>query len=100
MLGGGVMSATQEPLREILTSQTGFSTDLLSLFLQFVAPPHRYVKHFEELVASGTAKEEAYSRSFAHYETLLRMRRELDRTALQEAQHFGATLEFGSIDSE
>jgi len=83
-----------------LTSQTGFSTDLFISISPIRAPPPRYVKHFEELVASGTAKEEAYSRSFAHYETLLRMRRELDRTALQEAQHFGATLEFGSMDSE
>lgn len=56
------------------------------------------MKHFEELSAKGTSKEDAYTQAFAHYEALLRFRRELDRTALNEAHHFGAKIDFSAKD--
>jgi len=54
----------------------------------------KYVTHFEDLVAKGASKEEAFEKAIKHYEASLKFRKELDKTALQEAYHFGARLDF------
>jgi len=77
-----------------------FFLSLSSVFCLLLFFCIRYVQHFEELVAKGLPKAEAYPKAFAHYEVLLRYRRELDRTALQEAYHFGAKIDFTVKDQE